>query len=144
MSSIRHSIYNIVQRTFHKSTHAPTSSVDIASTIMQYLYEYWLIHILCYNPFVGAKEAYGFDIGDHVISENIVPCWDCRYCKRGSYNMCKGRGEGEERKEYWSYNMGGIVHVGGSVQWSVYMSHMCVIFYRYSSSCLWIQARVSR
>jgi threonine dehydrogenase-like Zn-dependent dehydrogenase len=36
----------------------------------------------------GAGEKYGLEVGDHAISENIVPCWECRYCKRGNYNMC--------------------------------------------------------
>ena len=31
----------------------------------------------------------GFEIGDRVISEQIVPCWDCRFCKRGQYWMCQ-------------------------------------------------------
>jgi erythritol/L-threitol dehydrogenase len=26
--------------------------------------------------------------GDRVVSEQIVPCWECRYCKRGAYHMC--------------------------------------------------------
>ncbi|MFD2210851.1 alcohol dehydrogenase catalytic domain-containing protein [Virgibacillus halophilus] len=30
-----------------------------------------------------------FEIGDRVISEQIVPCWDCRFCKRGQYWMCE-------------------------------------------------------
>src|SRR5699024_7641097 len=30
-----------------------------------------------------------FDIGDRVISEQIVPCWDCRFCNRGQYWMCE-------------------------------------------------------
>ena len=34
----------------------------------------------------GAK---GFEIGDRVISEQIVPCWDCRFCNRGQYWMCE-------------------------------------------------------
>ena len=38
---------------------------------------------------IGAGEKYKLEIGDHAISENIVPCWDCRYCKRGDYNMCE-------------------------------------------------------
>ena len=38
---------------------------------------------------VGAAKKYGLTVGDHAISENIVPCWECRYCKHGSYNMCK-------------------------------------------------------
>jgi threonine dehydrogenase-like Zn-dependent dehydrogenase len=36
----------------------------------------------------GAGEMYGLEIGDHAISEQIVPCWNCRYCKRGQYWMC--------------------------------------------------------
>jgi len=31
----------------------------------------------------------GFEIGDRVISEQIVPCWDCRFCGRGQYWMCE-------------------------------------------------------
>jgi 2-desacetyl-2-hydroxyethyl bacteriochlorophyllide A dehydrogenase len=30
-----------------------------------------------------------FKIGDRVISEQIVPCWECRFCKRGEYWMCE-------------------------------------------------------
>eukprot|EP00117_Sycon_ciliatum_P017789 scpid77033/ scgid5877/ Probable L-threonine 3-dehydrogenase len=37
----------------------------------------------------GAAEKYGLALGDHCISEQIVPCWDCRYCKRGSFHMCQ-------------------------------------------------------
>ncbi|XP_064394704.1 erythritol/L-threitol dehydrogenase-like [Halichondria panicea] len=36
----------------------------------------------------GAPEQYNVEVGDHAIAENIVPCWECRYCRRGSYNMC--------------------------------------------------------
>jgi threonine dehydrogenase-like Zn-dependent dehydrogenase len=38
--------------------------------------------------FWGAGEKYGLEVGDHAISENIVPCWECRYCKRGDYHLC--------------------------------------------------------
>lgn len=31
----------------------------------------------------------GFNVGDRVISEQIVPCWECRFCKRGQYWMCE-------------------------------------------------------
>ena len=41
--------------------------------------------------YTGAKEKYGVDVGDHAIAENIVPCWECRYCLRGNYNMCEYR-----------------------------------------------------
>ncbi|MBV8899197.1 MAG: alcohol dehydrogenase catalytic domain-containing protein [Verrucomicrobia bacterium] len=37
----------------------------------------------------GAAEAYGLAIGDHAISEQIVPCWKCKYCKMGAYWMCQ-------------------------------------------------------
>ena len=40
----------------------------------------------------GAAEKYGLEVGDHAIAEQIVPCWECRYCKRGSYNMCELKG----------------------------------------------------
>jgi 2-desacetyl-2-hydroxyethyl bacteriochlorophyllide A dehydrogenase len=36
----------------------------------------------------GAAEKYGLALGDHAISEQIVPCWNCRYCQRGQYWMC--------------------------------------------------------
>jgi threonine dehydrogenase-like Zn-dependent dehydrogenase len=36
----------------------------------------------------GAAEKYRLNIGDHAISEQIVPCWECRYCRRGAYWMC--------------------------------------------------------
>jgi erythritol/L-threitol dehydrogenase len=30
-----------------------------------------------------------YQVGDRLISEQIVPCEDCRYCKRGQYWMCQ-------------------------------------------------------
>jgi len=36
----------------------------------------------------GAKEKYGLEVGDRAIAEQIVPCWECYYCKRGLYNLC--------------------------------------------------------
>jgi erythritol/L-threitol dehydrogenase len=30
-----------------------------------------------------------FALGDSVIAEQIVPCWDCRYCASGKYWMCE-------------------------------------------------------
>ena len=35
----------------------------------------------------GAEGKYR--IGERVIAEQIVPCWECRYCKSGSYRMCE-------------------------------------------------------
>ncbi len=37
----------------------------------------------------GAAEEYGLAVGDHAVSEQIVPCWQCRFCKRGEYWMCQ-------------------------------------------------------
>ena len=37
----------------------------------------------------GAGEKYGLQIGDHCVSEQIVPCWQCRFCTSGRYWMCQ-------------------------------------------------------
>jgi threonine dehydrogenase-like Zn-dependent dehydrogenase len=37
----------------------------------------------------GAGEKYGLALGDLAISEQIVPCWQCRFCRRGQYWMCQ-------------------------------------------------------
>ncbi len=37
----------------------------------------------------GAGQKYGLGMGDLAISEQIVPCWNCRFCKRGQYWMCQ-------------------------------------------------------
>jgi threonine dehydrogenase-like Zn-dependent dehydrogenase len=37
----------------------------------------------------GAGAKYGLALGDFAISEQIVPCWQCRYCRRGQYWMCQ-------------------------------------------------------
>ncbi|MBV9863991.1 MAG: alcohol dehydrogenase catalytic domain-containing protein [Abitibacteriaceae bacterium] len=37
----------------------------------------------------GAGELYKLALGDHAISEQIVPCNRCRYCQRGQYWMCQ-------------------------------------------------------
>jgi 2-desacetyl-2-hydroxyethyl bacteriochlorophyllide A dehydrogenase len=31
----------------------------------------------------------GYELGERVISEQIVPCWNCRFCRRGQYWMCE-------------------------------------------------------
>jgi threonine dehydrogenase-like Zn-dependent dehydrogenase len=36
----------------------------------------------------GAAEKYGLEIGDMAVSEQIVPCWNCRFCLTGKYWMC--------------------------------------------------------
>ena len=35
-----------------------------------------------------AAERWGITVGDRVVSEQIVPCEQCRYCRRGQYWMC--------------------------------------------------------
>jgi len=37
----------------------------------------------------GAAEKYGLQVGDMAISEQIVPCGECRFCKNGQYWMCQ-------------------------------------------------------
>ncbi|MBO7866317.1 alcohol dehydrogenase catalytic domain-containing protein [Burkholderia pseudomallei] len=37
----------------------------------------------------GAAEHFGVALGDRVITEQIVPCGTCRYCKSGQYWMCE-------------------------------------------------------
>ncbi len=34
-------------------------------------------------------ESRGVAVGDRVISEQIVPCWKCRFCNTGRYWMCE-------------------------------------------------------
>ncbi|WP_067933293.1 MDR/zinc-dependent alcohol dehydrogenase-like family protein [Alicyclobacillus kakegawensis] len=47
------------------------------------------------HEFVGVIVEMGtgvkgdFQLGDRVISEQIVPCWKCRFCQRGEYWMCE-------------------------------------------------------
>lgn len=45
------------------------------------------------HEFAGTVVALGdrvqdLQLGDHVVSEQIVPCEACRYCRRGQYWMC--------------------------------------------------------
>ena len=37
----------------------------------------------------GAGELYNLEIGDLAVSEQIVPCGECRFCRRGQYWMCQ-------------------------------------------------------
>jgi len=37
----------------------------------------------------GAGDKYGLEVGDRAIAEQIVPCWQCRYCNQGQYWMCE-------------------------------------------------------
>lgn len=35
-----------------------------------------------------AAARWNVAVGDRVVSEQIVPCWKCRFCLRGQYHMC--------------------------------------------------------
>jgi threonine dehydrogenase-like Zn-dependent dehydrogenase len=37
----------------------------------------------------GAAEKHHLAVGERVISEQIVPCWHCRFCNHGQYWMCQ-------------------------------------------------------
>lgn len=37
----------------------------------------------------GAGQKHGLAVGDLAVSEQIVPCWGCRFCRRGEYWMCQ-------------------------------------------------------
>lgn len=37
----------------------------------------------------GAGEKNGIQFGDTAIAEQIVPCWECRYCRTGKYWLCQ-------------------------------------------------------
>lgn len=66
----------------------------------------------------GAEEEYGLTPGDLAISEQIVPCWQCRFCQRGQYWMCerhdiygfKHRRAGGAWAEYMKFPAGAINH----------------------------------
>jgi len=36
----------------------------------------------------GAKDLHGVEVGDLTVSEQIVPCGECKYCGNGNYQMC--------------------------------------------------------
>jgi 2-desacetyl-2-hydroxyethyl bacteriochlorophyllide A dehydrogenase len=37
----------------------------------------------------GAEEKHGLAVGDLAVSEQIVPCWRCRFCQGGQYWQCQ-------------------------------------------------------
>ena len=66
----------------------------------------------------GAEEKYSLALGDMAVSEQIVPCWQCRFCQRGQYWMCQRhdiygfkhrRAEGSWA-EYMKFPAGAINH----------------------------------
>lgn len=46
----------------------------------------------------------GYEIGDRVTSEQIIPCWKCKFCTRGQYWMCKKH----DIYGFQNYNNGGM------------------------------------
>ena len=64
-----------------------------------------------------AASHWGVAVGDRVVSEQIVPCWKCRYCLDGKYWMCgphdmfgfKRRTPGA-MAEYMIYSVDALVH----------------------------------
>ncbi len=64
----------------------------------------------------GAEKR-GVVVGDRVISEQIVPCWKCRFCNTGKYWMCEKHdlygfqhNVNGAMAEYMIYTREGIVH----------------------------------
>lgn len=66
----------------------------------------------------GAEEKYELHIGDLAVSEQIIPCWKCRFCRNGLYWMCArhdiygfkhGRAEGSWA-EYMVFPAGALNH----------------------------------
>ncbi|WP_028231255.1 MDR/zinc-dependent alcohol dehydrogenase-like family protein [Paraburkholderia mimosarum] len=62
-------------------------------------------------------ESRGVRVGERVISEQIVPCWDCRFCHHGQYWMCQKHDLYGFQKnvqgamaEYMIFTKEGIVH----------------------------------
>lgn len=60
----------------------------------------------------------GLKIGDRAIAEQILPCWNCYYCKSGKYWMCErnyvfgfqGSYDDGGFAQYMKYPEGSIVH----------------------------------
>ncbi|MEA5068534.1 MAG: alcohol dehydrogenase catalytic domain-containing protein, partial [Christensenellaceae bacterium] len=46
-------------------------------------------HEFCGTVVEVGEGMEGFAVGDHVVSEQIVPCWECKFCKSGRYWMCQ-------------------------------------------------------
>jgi len=65
----------------------------------------------------GAGEKHGLSIGDMAIAEQVLPCWNCRFCKSGKYWVCQANHVFGFRTvaqggmaEYMLYPAGAIVH----------------------------------
>jgi erythritol/L-threitol dehydrogenase len=63
------------------------------------------------------RQRWGVELGDRVVSEQIVPCWNCRFCRRGQYWMCApnhiygfNRATHGAMAEYMIYPADALVH----------------------------------
>lgn len=65
-----------------------------------------------------AAAKHGLAVGDRAIAEQIVPCWECRFCKDGHYWMCeKAHIHGHQKEvadggmaQYIRYGATDVVH----------------------------------
>ena len=66
----------------------------------------------------NAKKKHGLKLGDRAVAEQIVPCWECRFCKDGHYWMCERANIHGHQKviadggmaEYMRYGSRDVVH----------------------------------
>ncbi|WP_062984868.1 zinc-binding dehydrogenase [Nocardia anaemiae] len=65
----------------------------------------------------AARERWGVEVGDRIVVEQIVPCWNCRYCAEGNYHMCQvhdiygfKRATHGGMQEYMVITPGSLVH----------------------------------
>lgn len=80
----------------------------------------------------NAKKKFKLELGDMAIAEQIVPCWECRYCKNGTYWMCERQNIYGHQKivadggmaEYMRYNSRSVIH---KVSKSVPAKHAAMI-----------------
>mgnify|MGYP000114849324 CR=1 FL=1 len=64
-----------------------------------------------------AREEFGVEVDDRIVVEQIVPCWECRYCNSGDYHMCQvhnmygfKRANPGGMEEYMLITAGSLVH----------------------------------
>lgn len=46
-------------------------------------------HEFCGTVVEVGEGMEGYEVGDHVVAEQIVPCWECKFCRSGRYWMCQ-------------------------------------------------------
>ena len=63
------------------------------------------------------KNVKGYAIGDRITADQIVPCWECRFCKCGQYWMCQPHGifgfqsaNNGGMAEYVRYSKNAVLH----------------------------------